>query len=127
MSRGCSLFSMATPTSTNDFLLFKESNGAMQLPVRYVGSAFTGLPGKQNIWMGHCHRTQSCLDKWEAKCKEAGIHCGECGKWKTHHNPRSGAGCLLWNFQKKGRHYFPKVMFSNEFNTNDFKASPQSF
>ncbi|CDQ58546.1 unnamed protein product [Oncorhynchus mykiss] len=50
---GCSLFSMATPTSTNDFLLFKESNGAMQLPVRYVGSAFTGLPGKQNMWMGH--------------------------------------------------------------------------
>uniref|UniRef100_A0A8C8ER49 Pentraxin family member n=1 Tax=Oncorhynchus tshawytscha TaxID=74940 RepID=A0A8C8ER49_ONCTS len=54
VKRAFSIFSMATPTSTNDFLLFKESNGDMELHVRYVGSTFTGLPDEQNMWMALC-------------------------------------------------------------------------
>ncbi|XP_021435889.2 serum amyloid P-component [Oncorhynchus mykiss] len=54
VKRAFSIFSMATPTSTNDFLLFKESNGDMELQVRYVGNTFTGLPDEQNMWMALC-------------------------------------------------------------------------
>ncbi|CAB1312453.1 unnamed protein product [Coregonus sp. 'balchen'] len=54
VKRAFSIFSMATPTSPNDFLLFKESNGDMELNVRNVASIFTGLPGEQNMWMSLC-------------------------------------------------------------------------
>ncbi|XP_041735502.1 serum amyloid P-component [Coregonus clupeaformis] len=54
VKRAFSIFSMATPTSPNDFLLFKKSNGDMDLNVRNVASTFTGLPGEQNMWMSLC-------------------------------------------------------------------------
>lgn len=123
MSSGCSLFSMATPTSTNDFLLFKRVQWCHAATCQICGKCIHRAARQAehvdvSVWeLGLSHRTQSGLDQWEAKCKEAGIHCWECGEWKTHHNPRSGVGCLWWKKKKKkGKHYFPKVTSSNEFN-----------
>ncbi|KAJ8014569.1 hypothetical protein DPEC_G00041610 [Dallia pectoralis] len=54
VKRTYSLFSMATPTATNDFLLFKMANGDMELTVRDVLSTYSGLPDIQNTWIALC-------------------------------------------------------------------------
>ncbi|KAL0964253.1 hypothetical protein UPYG_G00321360 [Umbra pygmaea] len=54
VKRSYSIFSMATPTSTNDFLLFKQINSDLELHVRQVGSTFTGLADEKNMWNAIC-------------------------------------------------------------------------
>ncbi|KAK6328884.1 hypothetical protein J4Q44_G00008620 [Coregonus suidteri] len=53
VKRAFSIFSMATPTSPNDFLLFKESNGDMELNCRLIERQVPSLGTEEMAtWLG---------------------------------------------------------------------------
>lgn len=105
------------------FYCSKESNGAMQLPVRYVGSAFTGLPGKQNMWMSLCGSWDSAtgLSQVWINGKQSARKLGYTAGSVVNGKPIIILGQEQDAYggkkrKKKGKHYFPKVTSSNEFN-----------
>ncbi|KAM4581030.1 C-reactive protein-like [Odontesthes bonariensis] len=54
LKRDHSLFSLATPSKINDFLIFKSSGDTLSVSARDVDATFDGLELKQNTWHSIC-------------------------------------------------------------------------